>query len=205
MSKSCPVCSRKLKTENPQKGDICWETTYCAHYCRLYDEQKLEQVPFAGGNKHHNNKLTWPKITIECDMCDKEVVLKHSLEQGNRRYCSRKCYNTLKSCQKRRINKTINLLHYLEHDYKYGKYEWLPPQTIAEVCSKQSAGLTKSTVSIILKRWREAGIIEAQLQSNSNNYYYRFNPQGLKGIKVSKFIYHWNTMSYAERMAFKSK
>ena len=50
----CPVCSRKLKTDNPQKGDISWETTYCSHYCRLYDEQKLEQVPFAGGNKHHH-------------------------------------------------------------------------------------------------------------------------------------------------------
>ena len=57
----------------------------------------------------------------------------------------------------------------------------------------------------MLKRWREAGIIEAQLQSTSNNYYYRFNPQGLKGMKVSEFVYHWNNMSYAERMAFKSK
>ena len=57
----------------------------------------------------------------------------------------------------------------------------------------------------MLKRWREAGIIEAQLQRTSNNYYYRFNPQGLKGMKVSEFVYHWNTMNYAERMAFKSK
>ncbi|HIF03529.1 MAG TPA: hypothetical protein EYQ84_09675 [Nitrospinaceae bacterium] len=57
MNKCCPVCSRKLKTENPQKGDISWEITYCTHYCRLYDEQKLEQVPFAGGNKHHKNKM----------------------------------------------------------------------------------------------------------------------------------------------------
>ena len=53
-----------------------------------------------------------------------------------------------------------------------------------------SAGFTKSTVSIMLKRWREAGIIEAQLQRTSNNYYYRFNPQGLKGMKVSEFVYH---------------
>ena len=111
----------------------------------------------------------------------------------------------MKSCQKRQINKTINLLHYLEHDYKYGEHRWLPPQTIAEICSKQSAGLTKSTVSIMLKRWREAGIVDGQLQRTSNNYHYRFNPQGLKGMKVSEFVYNWNNMSYAERMAFKSK
>lgn len=202
----CPVCSRKLKTNNPQKGDISWETTYCSHYCRLYDEQKLEQVPFEGGNKHHKNKSTWPKIKIECDMCCEEVVLKHSLEQGNRKYCSRKCYNKLKSCQKRHINKTMNLLHYLEHAYKYEGKNWLSSQIIAEKCSKQSAGVTKSTVGLMLKRWREAGIIEVKFQSrSSNNYFYRFNPQGLKGMKVSQFIYKWNTMSYAERMTFNSK
>ena len=205
MSKSCAVCSRTLKTDNPQKGDICWETTYCSHYCRLYAQNKLEKVPFKNQNKHHNNREKWPDIHIDCDMCENKVVLKHTMEQGNRRYCSRKCYNKLKSCQKRQINKTINLLHYLEHDYRYGGHGWLPPQTISEVCNKQSAGFTKSTVSIMLKRWREAGIIEAQLQRTSNNYHYRFNPQGLKGMKVSEFVYNWNNMSYAERMAFKSK
>ena len=206
MSKSCPVCSRKLKTDNPQKGDICWETTYCAHYCRLYDEQKLEQVPFAGGNKHHKNKLTWPKIIIECDMCGEDVVLKHSLEQGNRKYCSRKCYNKLKSCQKRHINKTLNILHYLQHAYQYEGQKWIPSQIIAEKCSKQSAGFTRSAVGGMLKRWREAGIIDSQLQPGvPNSYHYRFNPQGLKGMKVSEFIYKWNTMSYAEKMVFKSK
>ena len=202
----CPVCSRKLRTENPQKGDISWEITYCSHYCRLYDEQKLEQVMFAGGNKHHNNKTTWPKIMIDCDMCDEKVVLKHTLEQGNRKYCSRKCYNKLKSCQKRHINKTMNLLHYLEHSYKFEGKKWLSSQIIAEKCSKQSAGVTKSTVGLMLKRWREAGIIEVKFQSRtSNTYQYRFNPQGLQGMKVSQFVYQWNTMSYAERMAFKLK
>ena len=79
-------------------------------------------------------------------------------------------------------------------------------QIIAEKCSKQNAGVTKSTVGLMLKRWREAGIIEVKFQSrSSNNYFYRFNPQGLKGMKVSQFIYKWNTMSYAERMTFNSK
>jgi len=205
VNKCCPVCSRKLKTENPQKGDISWEITYCTHYCRLYDEQKLEQVPFAGGNKHHKNKRTWPKIIIKCDMCGEDVVLKHSLEQGNRKFCSRKCYNELKSCQKRHINKTLNILHYLQHAYKYEGQEWIPAQMIAEKCSKQSAGFTRSAVGGMLKRWREAGIIESQLQPGSPNSHYRFNPQGLKGMRVSEFIYKWNTMSYAEKIAFTSK
>ncbi|HIF03530.1 MAG TPA: hypothetical protein EYQ84_09680 [Nitrospinaceae bacterium] len=112
----------------------------------------------------------------------------------------------MKSCQKRHINKTLNILHYLEHAYKYEGQEWIPSQIIAEKCSKQSAGFTRSAVGGMLKRWREAGIIESQLQPGSpNSYHYRFNPQGLKGMRVSEFIYKWNTMSYAEKIAFTSK
>ena len=56
MGKNCPVCTRPVKSENPQKGDLAWEDTYCSTYCRLYDERGLEKVPFEGGNKHHKNK-----------------------------------------------------------------------------------------------------------------------------------------------------
>ena len=138
MSKSCAVCSRKLRTENPQKGDICWETTYCSHYCRLFMmNRNLSKSLSRAENKHHNNELNGFKIHIPCDMCENEVVLKHTMEQGNRRYCSRKCYNQLKSCQKRQINKTINLLHYLEHNYKYGGHGGFHPQTISEICANK--------------------------------------------------------------------
>ena len=83
MGNTCPVCSRTVKSENPQKGEVSWETTYCSHYCRLFDERKLTKVPFKGGNKHHNNKLAWPIIKVKCDMCEKEATLKHELERGN--------------------------------------------------------------------------------------------------------------------------
>ncbi len=202
----CPVCSRKLKTNNPQKGDISWETTYCSHYCRLYDEQKLEKVPFAGGNKHHNNKLTWPKIKVKCEMCDNDVILKQNLECGNRKYCSRKCWNKLKGCQRRRIHQTLNLLHYLEHAYKYEGHEWLSSTIISEKCSKQGTSFTRNAVGLMMKRWREAGIVEAKFRNSSTNSYdYRLKPEGLKGLSISQFVYKWNTMSYAERMAFMSK
>jgi len=139
-------------------------------------------------------------------MCDNEVILKHSMEQGNRKYCSRKCYNKLKSCQKRHINKTLNILYYLQHSYKYEGQKWISPQIIAEKCSKQSAGFTRSAVGGMLKRWRESGIIDTQIQPGvANSYHYRFNPQGLRGMKVSQFVYLWNTMNYAEKEAFKLK
>ena len=199
----CPVCSRKLKNDNPQKGDVAWETTYCAHYCRLFDERKLEKVPFKGGNKHHNNKLCWPHIKIPCDMCDNEATLRHDLERGNGRYCSRKCWHKLKSCQKRKIHQTINILHFLEHDYHYGGHQYLPSTLIAEKCGLKGASLAKSSVGGMMKRWREAGIVEGKLRSGASaSYDYRFRPEGLRGMKVSQFIYAWNTMSYAERMAF---
>ena len=68
MAKSCPVCSRRVKTDNPQKGDVAWETVYCSHYCRLYDEQKLEKVPFNGGNKHHkgNSSGRQSRPSVKC-------------------------------------------------------------------------------------------------------------------------------------------
>ena len=206
MGNSCPVCSRIVKSENPQKGEVSWETTYCSHYCRLFDERNLTKIPFKGGNKHHNNKLAWPKIKVKCDMCEKEATLKHDLERGNGKYCSKECWNKLKSCQKRKIHQTLNILHYLEHAYKYEGHKWIPPSIIAEKCSKQSAGFTRSSVGGLLKRWRVAGIIEAQLQKGaSNSYHYRLNPQGLRGLNISEFVYKWNTMSYAERITFTAK
>ena len=199
----CPVCSRKLKNDNPQKGDVAWETTYCSHYCRLFDERSLTKVPFKGGNKHHNNKLCWPHIKIPCDMCDKEATLRHDIERGNGRYCSRQCWHKLKSCQKRKIHQTINILHFLEHDYKYGSHQYLSSTLIAEKCGLKGASLGKSSVGGMMKRWREAGIVEAKLRSGASaSYDYRFRPEGLRGMKVSQFIYAWNNMSYAERIAF---
>ena len=202
--KSCPVCSRPVNCDNPQKGDTSWETVYCSHYCRLFDERGLTKVPFKGGNKHHNNKLCWPVIKIPCDMCDeKEATLKHDLERGNSKYCSKECWNKLKSCQNRKIHQTLNILHYLEHAYKYEGHKWIPPQIIAEKCGKQGVYIGRSSVGTMLKRWREAGIVEAKLRSGSaKSFDYRFRPEGLRGMRVSQFIYHWNTMSYAERMAF---
>ena len=205
MSKSCAVCSRTLKTDNPQKGDICWKLPIALIIVGFMHKTNLRKSP---------SKIKTSITTIEKNgsiftliaICAKIRSFSSTRwNKENRRYCSRKCHNKLKSCQKRQINKTINLLHYLEHDYRYGGHGWLPPQTISEVCNKQSAGFTKSTVSIMLKRWREAGIIEAQLQRTSNNYHYRFNPQGLKGMKVSEFVYNWNNMSYAEKDGFQIK
>ena len=204
MARKCPVCSRNINNHNPQKGDVAWETTYCSHYCRLFDERGLTKVPFKGGNKHHNNKLCWPVIKIPCDMCEeKEATLKHDIERGNTKYCSRKCWGKLKASQKRHIHRTINALHYLEHSYKYEGNRWLDPSAIAEMCSVQGSSCGRSSIGLLMKRWREAGIVEARVRSvSSNGFEYRFRPEGLRGMRVSQFVHHWNTMSYAERMAF---
>lgn len=203
MAQKCPVCSRTLNNHNPQKGEVAWETVYCSHYCRLYDERGLTKVPFKGGNKHHNNKLCWPKINIPCDMCDNEANLKHDIEKGNSKYCSRKCWADLKKSQKRKIHRTINALHYLEHSYKYEGNRWLEPSAIAEMCSVQGSSCGRSSIGLMMKRWREAGIVEAKVRSGSSNgFEYRFRPEGLRGMKVSQFVHFWNTTSYAERMAF---
>ena len=206
MAINCPVCTRPVKSLKPQKGDLAWEETYCSTYCRLYDERGLEKVPFDGGCKHHNNKLRWPRIPIECEMCNQEILLVHDEEKCNKKYCSRECWNKVKSSKKRGIHRTLSMLHYLEHNHKYMGNNWLSPSDISERCSRKGIMCSSTTVGLTMKRWREAGIVRSQLQGGSQNgMEYKLYRPGLRGMTISQFVHKYNTMSYAERMAFQQK
>jgi len=199
----CPVCSRPVKHLSPQKGDMVWEETYCSKYCRLFDEQGLEMVPFDGGSVHHKNKLRWPRIPITCEMCDAEMLLVHDIEKSNTRYCSQDCWNKLKKCQKRWIQRTVNMLNFLYHRRNYHGEGWVSPSAISERCGRKGQMCSPTAAGLSMKRWREAGIVEAKLIGGSQHgHEYRFIPKGLRGMTISQFIYNWNTMSYAERIAF---
>ena len=201
--KSCPVCSRPIKYMSPQKGDLAYEETYCSKYCRLFDAQNLELVPFDGGSPYHNGQKRWPRITINCEMCDNETMLIWDIEKNNRSYCSTKCWNDLKTSQKRGIHLTINMLSLLHHRRKYHGQGWMSPIDIAEICGRKGQMCSPTSVGLHMKRWRKAGIIESRLRGGSQHgHEYRFNLKGLRGMTVPKFIHHYNTMSYAERVAF---
>jgi len=192
--------------DSPQKGDVAWEETYCSKYCRLYSEQGLEKVPFEGGFARHSGQKRWPRIAIPCEMCDKEIMLVFDIEKRNRAFCSRKCWNNLKSCQKRGIQKTLNMLSFLYHRKMYYSDAWLSPSVIAERSGRKGIMCSPTTVGLSMKRWRKAGIIESRLKGGSQHgHEYRFIPKGLKGMTVSQFIYKWNNMSYAEKISFKTK
>ena len=197
---TCPVCSRKVNAGNAQKGDISYEDVYCSKYCRAYDEQNLSQVPFKNGNKHHNNREKWPKIEVPCQLCDNTLTLKHTMEKRNRSFCSTDCWQKLNSCQTRGVQRTLNILEILHHQRAHIGDSWIEPSAISEKFGNRKTGCSSMTVSLLMKRWRKAGIIEIKMMAKS--YSYRFCIDGLKGMKVSEFVYHWNTMSYAERMAF---
>ena len=202
----CPVCSRLIKSLNPQKGDLAYEDTYCSKYCRLFHTQKLKMVPFDGDSVHHKNKLRWPHIVIDCDMCGKDTLLLHDIERSNRTYCSTKCWNTLKASQKRGIQRTINMLSLLHHRRKYHADGWMTPTAISERCGRKGQMCSPTSVGLIMKRWRTAGIVDARLQGGSSNgHEYRFLLKGLKNMTLAKFIYTYNTLSYADRMEFMGK
>ena len=203
MGKDCPVCSRPVKCDTPQKGDVAWEEHYCSKYCRLFDEKGLEKVPFAGDCPHHNNKLRWPVIPIKCEMCGEDLGLIHDIEKSNQAYCSKKCWNEVKKSQKRGIHRTLNMLHLLQHRRKYHGEGWLAPAEISERCGRKGQMCSPTSVGLCMKRWREAGIVHARIRGGSQNgYEYRFRPAGLRGMTVSQFIHKWNTMTYAERVKF---
>ena len=199
----CPVCARPIKCLAPQKGDMAWEETYCSKYCRLFEEKGLEMVAFDSDFVGHKGQLRWPRITINCEMCDKEMSLVHDIERSNKTYCSRKCWNNLKSCQKRGIHRTLNMLHLLVHRRKHHGQGWLNPAEISERCGRKGQMCSPTSVGLCMKRWREAGIVEARLRGGSQHgHQYRFIPKGLRGMTISQFVYQWNTMSYAERLKF---
>ena len=203
LANPCPVCTRLIRCLSPQKGDCAYEESYCSKYCRLYDERKLEWVAYDTDCPNHKNKLKWPRIPIKCEMCEGEIHLLHDIEKSNRAYCSTSCWNKLKSSQKRGITRTLTMLSLLEHRKKHYGNAWFSPSGISEICGRKKQMCSPTTVGLTMKRWREAGIVEARLTGGSQHgHEYRFFPKGLKGMTLAQFIYHWNTMSYAERIAF---
>ena len=199
----CPVCSRKMNTNIPLKGDLAWEETYCSRYCRAFDDKKLKMVSFEGNNKHHNNKLRWPKIELTCQMCDNTIILVNSIEKANRGYCSIACWTALTGSQNRGVHRTLTMLSFLHHHQLYDGDYWYSPSEISERCSKHGIRCSPTTVGLTLKRWNAAGIISTK-DFNNRNCSYKFNLDGLRGNTLSKFMYLWNTMSYAERVYFQN-
>ena len=196
----CPICSRKLNTNKPQKGESVYDTIYCSKYCRIFDERKLEKIPYSSRNKYHKNKITWPSIEAPCQMCYKTLTLVHNLEKRNKSFCSTECWNRLNSCQKG-IQRTMHILSILEYRRRYGESLWDSPSTISEIYGVHKIGCSPTTISSLLKRWRDAGIVEISMRGDRIQGY-RFILDGLRGMTVSQFVYNWNTMTYAERVKF---
>jgi|TARA_R110002074_G_scaffold241190_3_gene412961 hypothetical protein len=192
-----------MNTNRPLKGDLAWEETYCSRYCRAFDDKKLKMVPFESNNKHQNNKLRWPKIELTCQMCDNTIILMNSLEKANRGYCSIACWSALKGSQNRGFHRILTMLSFLHHQELYDSDYWYSPSEISERCSNHGIRCSPTTVGLTLKRWKAAGIISIK-NFNNRNCSYKFNLDGLRGNTLSKFIYLWNTMSYAERLDFQN-
>mgnify|MGYP003636403193 FL=1 len=202
-NQQCPVCPRKMNTNRPMKGDLACEETYCSRYCRAFDEKKLKRVPFESDNKHQNNKMKWPKIEVSCQMCDTPVILVNSLEKANRGYCSKACWTALTGSQNRGFQRTLIMLSFLNHQQRYNGDLWYSPSEISERCGNQGIMCSPTTVGLTMKRWKAAGIIDTKNISDRSALY-RFNLDGLRGHTLSRFMYLWNTMSYAERLDFQN-
>ena len=196
MTKSCPVCDRAIRAENPSKGDSVYEEHYCSHYCRLFEEQGLEKIPRL--NKYHTGRFSWPEIHIPCEMCSKPTLLSHEIERGNRKFCSMKCHHLLKSAKKRRMEIGHLLLCILRHRATYfsQKESWMGANLIAEYMGRTTRKINSQRVSSMLKRWIASGLVE------SKNGEYRFNLKKLGKTPLGKALYDWLTLPYAERIVF---
>ena len=95
------------------------------------------------------------------------------------------------------------MLSFLHHQELYDSDYWYSPSEISERCSNHGIRCSPTTVGLTLKRWKAAGIISIK-NFNNRNCSYKFNLDGLRGNTLPKFIYLWNTMSYAERVDFQN-
>ena len=73
-------------------GHNRYHTQFCSHYCYHYAKNP-EAYPDVrvSDSKHHKNIWMRPRITIPCDWCGTDVILKDHEKHGNRLFCSREC------------------------------------------------------------------------------------------------------------------
>jgi len=112
---SCKVCEREIMAHN--KGNTIIHGIYCSRYCKLFDRDNLKMIN--GAEKHGNPKYKgfnyWPKITVSCDTCSKDLSINHSIEGDDRTFCSQDCYRQVNTCRRAAL-KDYNLLKILrEH------------------------------------------------------------------------------------------
>ena len=98
------------------------EDNHCSTYCRRYQEEGYQNIPFSESKHNKNHRPKLPPIPDNCDYCGKEYNLRYELKESNREFCCLECYLTVRRGKKSHLH--YSMLRILKHKGK---------QTAAEI------------------------------------------------------------------------
>ena len=201
---NCPVCNMNIGTDASKpfkskggRGTIRYETHYCSRYCREFDERGLKKLPISD-SKHHKGIFGYPAIEVACEMCSEKVILKRTnYESASRYFCSKACFNKMKSAKGRKVYVIWRVLSTIRHlSEKVGIKKITPDEILATINNDTLIGTDAKKMRGMLSRWITAGII------SKDEKHYTYHKEGLRGKPLGLFIYDYLSMTYAERLAF---
>ncbi len=147
----CP-CGRKFNL-GPGQGHNRLFDKHCSHYCSIYFEDP-DKYPHVLKSNLSTIKNQWvkQKIEVKCDVCESPLILEHYEKEGNKHFCSKKCWRELVTTKKGMTHWTVLKIVKL-----YGP---ISAQQVAERYCTNNTIMTSRTAANHLKLFRARGIVE---------------------------------------------
>ena len=176
-------CGRKYTTATTENS---YFREFCTHYCWIYfqnpeayPEYELSSV---SGCKHHNGHWKKPPIEVECENCSKKFHLRHSMNGGNRIFCSHACSVQIAK-KKKNAMRDFSLLKLLK---TYGEL------SIYELVAKWPNDKKMITTSVPTHTFRCAGYFRRNIvlvREVNGIKMFRLHPEIMeKNIPIGKLI-----------------
>jgi len=161
-------------------GHNRYHTQFCSHYCYHYAKNP-EAYPDVrvSDSKHHKNIWMRPRITIPCEWCGTDVILKDHEKHGNRLFCSRQC--SLAVRKKKNGLRDFQLLKLLEF------HGWQTSDNLQSKWSNSNQRITSRAIAGCLKVYVARGIV-LQRQLDDKHREYSLNPN--LPDTLAKVVFH---------------
>lgn len=168
------------------------EQTYCSKYCRIFNERGLKIIN--GAEKFDKAQYSgfnwWPIIKINCEMCEAPVDLHYEFERANRQFCSRVCFNKMKSVKKRKSQMNYAILRLLRHHYYNNEEGWITASDMSELMNhRRDVKGNPRRWGNMLTKWVKRGLVENKGQHPMQ---YRLKKEYLNA-PLAKIFYEYET------------
>ena len=164
---SCPVCTRLIDGySSGMRSSVsgALEPNFCSRYCRLFHERGLEKINGAEkyGKAQYEGFNWWPKISVNCDLCNEDFNLTSSSEHNNQVFCTIKCATTVKTSKKKAMRdyQSLRILRTLGWENKLSEGGWVSSEVIAKKLCQYNYKANSGSVAGFMRKWVSRGIVE---------------------------------------------